>query len=57
MSGKKSGRTTVTLVIDKDDLRVRKAFAPAGRTLPDIRHRKPRRRPDLFAETAERDPE
>lgn len=57
MSAKKKGCTAITLVIGKDDLRVRKAFAPAGRTLPDIRRKEPRRRPDFLAETAERDPE
>ncbi len=55
MNEKKQGRTAFSLVIDADEVRVRKPVAPAGKVLPGKRDKerdkKPRRRPDYLEET------
>jgi hypothetical protein len=46
--GRKQGQATAfSLVIKPEEVRVRKAFAPAGKPMDDKRRKAPRRRPDL----------
>jgi hypothetical protein len=47
---KKGGRTVFRLVIEPGEARVRKTSAPAGRAMTPLLLKKPRRRPDFFAE-------
>lgn len=49
----KSGRVAFTLVIGKDAARPRKTLAPAAKPHVDLRRKKPRRRQDYLADTAE----
>ncbi|MDR3639931.1 MAG: hypothetical protein P4L39_01260 [Humidesulfovibrio sp.] len=56
MGGKKKKGTAFTLVIPAGEARVRKTFAPSTRVLEDVRRKKPRRHPDLSAETDDLSP-
>jgi len=53
MGGKKSGRSIFTLVIDKDAVRTRKAFAPVAKPHADLRRKQPRQRPNHLAQIDE----
>lgn len=49
--GRKQGQATAFVVVVRaDEVRVRKALAPAGKPMADRRRKAPRRRPDHLAE-------